>query len=220
MGKIKKNSNHYKRLIAFGCSNTYGHGLLDCKALSGWGHGPTPSKYSWPFQLGKMLKVGKVINQGNPGASNKEIAKAITDFDFDKDDLVVVGWSFIERHCIFSKSDVTDSKNILNLGVNYNDRVNKIYQKYFFNDYDRMIETNMFSTLAAKVIKEQAKNYLGFFCCNPKSNENISFQGEIIYDIDYAKILDYCGRAEDEFHPNIKSHCYIAKKLERLLNAQ
>jgi hypothetical protein len=72
----------YKRLVAAGCSFTYGLGLED------------PVNQSWPGVLGKLLDC-EVVNLGTPGAGNSYIANSIldqhaTDPEFD---LVVVGWS-------------------------------------------------------------------------------------------------------------------------------
>lgn len=42
------------RLIAFGCSHTYGHGLPDC-FIPPHRPGTDPSKLSWPYPLGELL---------------------------------------------------------------------------------------------------------------------------------------------------------------------
>ena len=53
------------RLIAFGCSNTYGQGLEDCHILPNF-PGPSPSKTAWPNTLGNLLNCSEVINQSKP----------------------------------------------------------------------------------------------------------------------------------------------------------
>ena len=42
------------RLVAFGCSYTYGHGLPDCIMAKGRA-GKRPSKFAWPYLLAKKL---------------------------------------------------------------------------------------------------------------------------------------------------------------------
>ena len=215
MDKIKK----YNRLITFGCSNTYGHGLDDCVTEKG-SHGPDPSKNSWPFLLGNMLEIEKVVNLAVPGSSNKQIAKKVIDYrDFTSEDLVIVGWTFIERDCIF----LDESKHLncpyFTLGVSQTCKKNRIWQKTFFNYSDRVVETGMFSSLGAKHLKENAGNYFGFFCCQSSSTyyqSNISSY-EPIVDLEFAKILGKYGTVADGFHPNLRSHTEIAKKIKETI---
>ena len=95
-----------KRLIVFGCSNTYGEGLLDCGDASNNWAGDEPSKLGWPNQLATMMGISTVINLGIGGASNKHISnsllnKAGDDFFNPDTDVVVFLWSYFNRHCIF-----------------------------------------------------------------------------------------------------------------------
>jgi hypothetical protein len=83
------------RLVAFGCSLTYGHGLPDC-FVPPIHPGDKPSEYSWPFLLGKKLGL-EVVNLGSPGSGNLEILYKLLQYNFDKNDLCIVHWSFYER---------------------------------------------------------------------------------------------------------------------------
>lgn len=87
------------RLITFGCSHTYGHGLEDC-LISGNRPGPEPSKFAWPALLGNMLRL-EVVNMSIPGASNLQILHSILRFKFQEEDQVVVLWSHTDRDLIF-----------------------------------------------------------------------------------------------------------------------
>jgi len=88
------------RLITFGCSVTYGHGLSDClEELNR--PGPEPSKQAWPNLLATRLNK-KLINTSTPGASNLEILFHILNFPFDPDDLIVILWTYPSRDMIFS----------------------------------------------------------------------------------------------------------------------
>ena len=87
------------RLITFGCSHTYGHGLEDC-LLEDNRPGPIPSKLAWPNHLGNMLGR-EVINMSRPGASNLEILCNILKFDFQDTDIVVILWTDYARDLIF-----------------------------------------------------------------------------------------------------------------------
>lgn len=75
-----------KRLVTFGCSNTFGYELDD------------PSLQAWPVKLGQILKhKHKTINKGSPGASNKLIWGNALRFDYGNKDIVVCMWSYLSR---------------------------------------------------------------------------------------------------------------------------
>ena len=70
------------RVIAFGCSFTFGHGLPDCFNPPK-NPGKAPSKYAWPSLVANELNV-KCINKSLPGSSNKRIWHNIGKFKFKK----------------------------------------------------------------------------------------------------------------------------------------
>lgn len=84
------------RLVAFGCSFTYGHGLPDCFVPPN-NPGPMPSNLAWPSLLGKKLEKSTVVNNADPGASNLQILWKILNYEFQTDDLCVIYWSFYNR---------------------------------------------------------------------------------------------------------------------------
>lgn len=93
------------RLIAFGCSYTYGQGLPDCESskLAGFTFDrSTPSKLGWPQQTADALGL-KLINKSIPGASNLEILYNILSFPFEETDTVVIMWSHTLRDMIVSR---------------------------------------------------------------------------------------------------------------------
>lgn len=90
------------RLVAFGCSYTYGHGLPDC--IKGkYDPGEVSSKFAWPELLAKSLDL-ECVNISRPGASNFEILDTLLNFNLQKDDLVVVLWTFFSRDMVFEDS--------------------------------------------------------------------------------------------------------------------
>ena len=123
------------RLVAFGCSLTYGHGLDDCYIPPNF-PGKSPSETAWPATLGKLLNLKTVINKGRPGASNKLIWKTVVDFNFQKDDVVFINWSFLDRHCIFDNS--TDEH--FPIGPWFNNKQNKFYYKKIYTKIDHIME--------------------------------------------------------------------------------
>ena len=94
------------RLLAYGCSNTFGEGLDDI-----WHHDPSlkygnnsgnPSRYAWPRELGKLMNFDEVHNHAEGGASNKKIWLNILQTNIDPiTDTVVVQWTFVDRYSIF-----------------------------------------------------------------------------------------------------------------------
>ena len=91
------------RIITFGCSYTYGHGLSDCLEKDKITQGSVPSKLAFPALLSKKLNC-EYVNLGKSGNSNKEIWYDIMNFDFQKDDIAVITWTYFSRFCII-KSD-------------------------------------------------------------------------------------------------------------------
>ena len=89
------------RLVAFGCSHTYGESLPDCITND---PPPPPSKFSWPNMLSKKLPLGidKCMNLAHCGSSNKQIHFKILKSNFEKDDLVVVLWTHVDRSCFLT----------------------------------------------------------------------------------------------------------------------
>lgn len=88
------------RLVAFGCSYTYGYGLPDC-FIPPNSPGTDPSIYSWASIVAKGLKLS-CDNKSRPGASNFEILEKILSYEYEPDDTVIVMWSFHEREMLYT----------------------------------------------------------------------------------------------------------------------
>ena len=77
------------RLLAYGCSNTFGEGLDDI-----WRPGDgsvryginlgEPSRFAWPRELGRLMKFDRVHNLAEGGASNKKIWRNILQTEIAK----------------------------------------------------------------------------------------------------------------------------------------
>lgn len=124
-----------ERLIAFGCSFTFGHGLSDCFRPP-VDPGRRPSNKVWPNLIATHLKR-KCINKSWPGSSNKRIWKSILDFKFKKDDIVFILWSFPERTAIFKETNKT--VDIITSNSN-----NELYYKNFYDEYDSKTMMGLF----------------------------------------------------------------------------
>ena len=102
------------KLIASGCSNTFGQALPDV-----WDKKKQDaifsrsSKFSWPQVLADKLNI-KCINKSRPGASNKEIWNAILNGpqywgqpreEYSKKHIVIILWTFVNRFCFLESDD-------------------------------------------------------------------------------------------------------------------
>jgi len=206
------------RLIAFGCSNTYGEHLPDNHSLP---YNTHPSKYAWPSVLAK--KLGREsVNMGEGGASNKKICFNIHNFNFEEEDLVVILWTYHNRSCILHEdperivrlihTDISQKHSPLPLGVPQ--KVTKLYYKLFENEYDSWYDQYCRVNLA--------KNYLDSLNIKNNSFLTSDYQQtnlkEPRWNTVYLETLDMpslclADRALDDLHPGIKSHEAIAAKI-------
>lgn len=148
------NSERKNKIFAFGCSQTFGHGLEDCyREENGFYHaGGEPSKFAYPQLIGDA--VGKeVINLSRPGASNKHILQQIklNQSEINKDDIVIIHWTYIERHAVF----VNDERDNLNIKSTDTDKVSKLYYKHIYRDSDACIVTRWYMNYAHLTLKAQ-----------------------------------------------------------------
>lgn len=128
MAKVKQ----IRRLVAFGCSLTYGHGLADCYQENGR-EGPNPSIQAWPHLVSAQLKL-QYDNRGIPGGSNKEIWHAIMTSKFKEGDCVIVLWSYINRSCMIFEDHI-DKYGLWRGSVR-----SKKWLEHQFNDYDATVD--------------------------------------------------------------------------------
>ena len=81
-----------RRLIAWGCSFTWGEGLD--RAQPGWGDQASPG--AWPQLVADGMGL-PVKNLAQPGASNLWIADQIMNYSFEPGDLVLIMWTWPHR---------------------------------------------------------------------------------------------------------------------------
>jgi len=202
------------RLVTFGCSLTYGHGLPDCFDQPTNGAGIKPSVHAWPQILANKLNWD-CKNCSIAGASNKLILKTILDFDFHPNkDFVIVQFSFANRWTIFRKDTWPIHLNAHN----------KEFFQWFktTNDYDLYITSAMAIDCAFSHLKSIGCNFI--FSCVDDDLE------EIKKYIKHAKLpiksinefyQDY-PKALDTFHPGLECHTvyanYLFNSIKNLIN--
>jgi hypothetical protein len=205
------------RLIAFGCSNTYGQGLPDCHLIDrtgGYRAGPHPSKHAWPSVLGKLLNR-ETINLGSPGASNRAIWNNIVNFNFNSDDIVVCHWSLIHRYAVIKK----DCKIDLGLWDIPEYKISEAWVRYITeinDDYDRMLESvalidhaNLFLKTRVPVLLNVSFNQVEF--------ENKPKWCNFKFDLDAAYYNIEFPLALDNAHTGLQGHKELAKQLFKFI---
>ena len=199
------------RLFAFGCSHTYGEGQIDClnsQGPNGIVMAGKPSQYAWPTLLGKMLDK-KVVNLGRPGCSNRYISQQILNTTIEKDDIIVILWTEVNRSTVFTSESIELAKVATNIHPTRNNNVCKNY----YTDHESLEAVN----LANYTLQEHRHVY------NFKANFN-SKLGVNKTDIEYVypkwnkvnlinQSLYYVDFASDNDHPGPESQKLIARDM-------
>lgn len=199
----------FKRIVAFGCSYTFGDALPDL-GIYNVKKGMPCSIYSWPIVLAKKMDK-EVINKGISGASNREICYEILNFKFKKTDLVIINWSFIERSCIIQKN------NISPIGFWKQDKFSRMYYKYLFDHDNELFSLYNFT------------NYINLYL-NYHQIHNIHalITAEYINYIPDWNVINYFPvhlhelalgypKATDKKHPGKEAHEMFSKHLYNYL---
>ena len=186
-------------LVTFGCSVTAGFGLND------------PDKEAWPAVLSKLMNRN-VENKGVSGSSNKEILLTILNHKFDHEDIVVVGWTFINRSFLFE-----DRGSIKKIG---NWVESDTREKYYclHNDYDLYANTILSIHHADLFLRTKLKNVLHTHFDTDITSDKISVplvQSLKIKSLYLPPVfIDY---AKDDIHPGPKTHEVIANTINKEL---
>jgi hypothetical protein len=189
------------RLVAFGCSYTFGDSLPDC--VSAW-HSP-PSEYAWPAVLGKCLNLPSV-NKGSSGAGNLEILWNILNFEFQPTDICIIMWSHFSRDHIFTPTELY--------------RVNRYNKPDKLTKYWALTHTEFDLNVRNWIYIHHADCYLSSI--GIKKAYHMKADEVIISDarpqfVNLANMLDFkfvnVDHGRDGSHPGVKSHEKLAKKL-------
>ena len=210
-----------KRLIVFGCSNTYGEGLRDCGDASNNWCGSEPSILGWPNELATMMGISTVINLGIGGASNKHISnsflnKAGDDFFNPDTDIVVFLWSYFNRHCIFQ--DNREIERYLPSDLRYKrvepNRYKKI--KKWYRDYNTSVDQQLsnYTRISHTQHYLNSKGITNYnFTCETYEYTNIPtwFDSNTLKIVDVVTLRNQYGKADDNEHPGVIANMHTAK---------
>jgi hypothetical protein len=197
------------RLISFGCSLTFGHGLPDCHTPPN-GPGNTPSKYAWPDLLSVHMNR-KCINMSHPGASNKRIWKTIIDFEYQPTDVVFVLWSYVDRSSVIYKKHVHD------IGPWMDDDISKNYYKNY-SKHDALLQSQLYISHVNSFLKEKnitvynmiiTKYWKNVFTLNGNETPHIP-----LYIDDFR---NYYSTGLDKSHPGQECHNVFANAISKYI---
>ena len=201
------------RLVAFGCSFTYGHGLPDCYDGK-IGCGPTPSNFAWPRLLANKLGY-TFANMGKPGAGNTEILWRLLNFNFEVDDVCVIMWSYFNRSDFFRYSNDIEGKRI-----ERNDRLLD-EEKSVFNENNNITNLLAMSHAAYYLDSLNISSHACIGAYSPKFADDIVLHDRIKItnlDLSFSMASYVVDTALDGRHPGIQSHKLIAERLYNNLN--
>jgi hypothetical protein len=197
------------RLIAFGDSFTYGHYLDDHQTQS------------WPARLGLKLGID-VVNKADPGSSNVEILAEVLNFEFEKDDLIIIGWTYVERDVVFKKDTlfkIGKTSRFINYGKNRRLQAwtdDPVCEQWFniFTDYDLGIKSGLHihhAELFLDSLQLKQYHFLSHIqSYNPFENSpKWIHKPKNLINIIFKKV----DLANDNNHPGILSHQLLADKL-------
>lgn len=206
----------FQRLIAFGCSNTFGKNLDDNFPLNEF-----PSNLAWPTILSDLFGV-ELINNGKSGASNKEILYTILNFDFKSNDIVFVLWTHADRHCIIHNKD-----EIERLGVWWANSLgkerkkNKTFFKIIHNEYDQKIQNFFFYNLASYYMHCKEINHVFLPLCKDYiNNEDFLWDTTKFLNTFFLDIRAKNKLAQDKLHAGPKAHKIFANEVyQKFINS-
>ena len=126
------------RLVTFGCSNTWGQGLVN------------PKEEVWGAVLAEHLGR-KFVNVGRQGASNKYIAYSIEQFNFLPNDLAIISWSFLDRYSIIH-DDGNEFITDIHPMYTREEETSGVYYHLFHNDYDSKFINKVFIDFSVNIL--------------------------------------------------------------------
>jgi len=198
-----------QRLIALGCSLTYGHGLPDC-FVSPNRPGDIPSKLVWSSIVAKYMHRD-CINLSSPGASNKRIWHTITNFEYEENDVVFILWSFSQRSAIIKY------QNIVDIGP----WIDQLYYKHYEDKHDSIMMSRLFVSHANMFL--ESKHIKVYNIIPGKQELSILRFNDTVIDhipVYITKMRENYPLALDNRHPGIECQEMYSKGILNYLNVQ
>ena len=143
------------KLKSFGCSFIFGTDLKDCPS--------TPacykaSKFTWPALVAQKLDVDYECH-ARPGAGNLQITERIyNQLQDSKDDIFVIGWSWIDRFDYYQEINSWQPWNTLL--PDGRDQLSKTYYKYLHTEYSDKLNSLIKIKLVIDTLKQHNVQFL------------------------------------------------------------
>ena len=212
------------RLVTFGCSNTAGEGLDDAITTGNPGQPDRPSMFAWPQLLADQMNLEN-INMAQGGSSNKQITWTIQNFDFQKDDVVVIMWSMPNRWCLITDNRNTDNLPKLNkIGpwkvrkkIKFAKTTSDYYYKHLYNEFDSLVDTYTRIDYVSNMLNNLSIKNFHAMC----RDDHLAITKEKILNWQTTKFLETTIHnstvdvAADHEHPGYASHRLIAEKIHK-----
>jgi hypothetical protein len=193
------------RLVAFGCSHTYGFELPDCPTIS-----HPPSKMGFPNIVGKQLNL-EVVNRSDTGASQKQIAATILNTQIMHDDIVLINWTYPMRRGIWNGNHWEQ------LATWTDDKTwKKFYTKYHRRE-DDVLDSLMNINLANMFLDRKCKKVINSL---HEFNREIVESSETWNNVKIDLVFvdnNYYYETMPKGHPDLTSHEVYAQRLLDLL---
>jgi hypothetical protein len=190
------------RIIAFGCSYTYGHGLNDCLDDNGQ-PGPTASKLAFPSIVAKKLDF-ECVNLGKSGNSNKEIWNDVLNFKFQKNDIAIITWTYYGRFCIIKSDSIRR--------INPWKDEEKLYYMNYSNRHDMILDFHCRSNHVNLYLNSIGIQNYNFVIEEPENNVP-KWNRSVILGL-FKKI----DQADDDCHPGILSHTEFSEEIYKIIS--
>lgn len=193
------------RLVAFGCSNTFGLGLKDSKHIK-----DGPSDYAWPKLLADKYNL-ECVNNAVVAASNKEIWAKVLGTNLRPSDIVLIHWTYVDRWCTFDHNQSVAKRFYPSDQI---DRTTHAYYKHIYNDFDNIIDLY----LRADQIHHRLKSIGVNACLQGFTNRDSikirpSWCSAEFFDVDIHQYIGKYKKAADNLHPGELAHRMFTEDL-------
>ena len=206
-----------QRLITFGCSITYGHGLPDCFQPP-MDPGPAPSSNAWPNVVANNLNV-ILDNQSKCGNSNLAILYDILNYKFLPNDVVVIMWSFTGRDLIFGRKTLLRKQIINHVGLWQNTPLAKSWADTH-PACDVATRTWLYVHHATLFLKSKNIKVYNVFA----GYDEVKKYRPKFLDIEFVKlkmqVMHPADWALDNLHPGIKTHQLVGNEITEILKCK
>jgi hypothetical protein len=196
------------RLVAFGCSHTYGMGLPDCFNRVTKFAGEHPSKLAWPELLANKLGV-ESVNLSRPGNSCKRIWHDVISTELTDLDTVVILWTHPSRWCVFKEN--TEAEDIAHY---LETPTTNTYYRLFHNHHDSNVDLNLrMSHVSLYLNFSGIENYHLIY--KPNGYQKLDFNSATTLDLPYSLNdlkLSY-PKGVDKNHPGEQAHEIFANEI-------